>query len=82
MRALSARAAQFDHQRDRLWPGQTVADDLVVEHARLRIRGELEWHELVLDQLGKLTTDSQRPDAERPDSEPASSAGRTEQARA
>ena len=87
VRALSARAAQFDHQRDRLWPGQTVADDLVVEHARLRIRGELEWHELVLDQLGKLTVDSQRPDAERPDSEradnePASSAGHTEQAHA
>src|SRR5690242_10862639 len=33
VQALSARAAQFDHQRDRLWPGQTVADDLVVEHA-------------------------------------------------
>ena len=38
VRALSARAAQFDHQRDRMWPDQTVADDLVVEHARLRIR--------------------------------------------
>ena len=81
VRALSARAAQFDHQRDRLWPGQTVADDLVVEHARLRIRAELEWHQLVLDQLGKLTADSQRPDSrpaaarrpdsERPDSRPA-----------
>lgn len=65
VRTLSARAAQFDHQRDRLWPGQTVADDLVVEHARLRIRAELDWHELVLDQLGKLTADSQRPHSER-----------------
>jgi DNA-binding PadR family transcriptional regulator len=92
VRALSARAAQFDHQRDRLWPGQTVADDLVVEHARLRIRSELEWHVLVLDQLGKLTADSQRPDAERPaserpaserpDDELASSTGRTERFRA
>jgi DNA-binding PadR family transcriptional regulator len=63
VRALSARAAQFDHQRDRLWPGQTVADDLVVEHARLRIRAELEWHQLVLDQLGKLTTGSERAGA-------------------
>jgi DNA-binding PadR family transcriptional regulator len=68
VRALSARAAQFDHQRDRLWPGQTVADDLVVEHVRLRIRAELEWHELVLDQLGKLTTDSERADSGRADS--------------
>ena len=67
VRALSARAAQFDHQRDRLWPGQTVADDLVVEHARLRIRAELDWHELVLDQLGKLTADSQRAKAGRAD---------------
>jgi DNA-binding PadR family transcriptional regulator len=63
VRALSARAAQFDHQRDRLWPGQTVADDLVVEHARLRIRAELAWHELVLDQVGKLTADSERAQA-------------------
>ncbi len=60
VRALSARAAQFDHQRDRMWPGQTVADDLVVEHARLRIRAELDWHRLVLDQLGKLATGSDR----------------------
>jgi len=58
VRALSARAAQFDHQRDRMWPGQTVADDLVVEHARLRIHAELAWHRLVVDQLGKLTADS------------------------
>jgi hypothetical protein len=29
----------------------------VLEHARLRLRAELEWHELVLDQLGKLTAD-------------------------
>ncbi len=71
VRALSARAAQFDHQRDRLWPGQTVADDLVVEHARLRIRAELEWHQLVLDQLGKLTTDSERAHIEPAHSERA-----------
>jgi hypothetical protein len=58
VRALSARAAQFDHQRDRLWPGQTVADDLVVEHARRRIQAELDWHQLVLDQIGKLAADS------------------------
>ena len=60
VRALSARAAQFDHQRDRLWPGQTVADDLVVEHARRRIRAELDWHQLVLDQIGKLAADSEQ----------------------
>jgi DNA-binding transcriptional ArsR family regulator len=62
VRVLSARAAQFDHLRDRMWPGQTVADDLVVEHARLRIRAELDWHRLVLDQLdqlGKLGADSE-----------------------
>jgi DNA-binding PadR family transcriptional regulator len=58
VRALSARAAQFDNQRDRLWPGQTVADDLVVEHARRRIQAELDWHRLVLDQISKLAADS------------------------
>ncbi len=63
VRVLSARAAQFDHLRDRMWPGQTVADDLVVEHARLRIRAELDWHRLVLDQIGKLAADSERAPA-------------------
>jgi DNA-binding PadR family transcriptional regulator len=72
VRALSARAAQFDHQRDRRWPGQTVADDLV-EHARLRIRAELEWHQLVLNQLAKLTTGSERAGSERAGSERAGS---------
>jgi DNA-binding PadR family transcriptional regulator len=54
IRVLSALAVQFDHERDRAWPDQTVADDLVIEHARLRIGAELAWHELVLDRLGKL----------------------------
>jgi DNA-binding PadR family transcriptional regulator len=60
MRSLSARASELDHQQDRAWPDQTVADDLVVEHARLRIQAELSWHRLVLDQLGKLTADTNR----------------------
>lgn len=51
---LTALAAQFDHEKDRAWPGQTAADDLVIEHARLRIGAELAWHRLVLDQLAKL----------------------------
>jgi DNA-binding PadR family transcriptional regulator len=59
IRALSAQAAQLEHQRERAWPDQTVADDLVVEHARLRLEAELGWHRLVLDQLGKLSCDSQ-----------------------
>ncbi len=64
VRALTAQAAQFDHKRERAWPDQTVADDLVVEHARLRIAAELSWHRDVLDRLGKLTADSeQRRDA-------------------
>jgi DNA-binding PadR family transcriptional regulator len=58
MRVLGAQAAVFEHQRERCWPDQTVADDLVVEHARLRIQAELDWHHLVLDQLGKLGTGS------------------------
>lgn len=58
LRALSAQASQLEHQRERAWPDQTVADDLVVEHARLRVQAELSWHRLVLDRLGKLTADS------------------------
>jgi len=68
--ALAVQSAQFDHRCDRAWPDQTVADDLVVEHARLRIGAELAWHRMVLDRLGKLTTESDyavghrdRPDA-------------------
>ena len=57
IKALSAQAAQYGHQKDRNWPDQTVADDLVAEHARLRIEAELTWHQLVLDQLGKLTAE-------------------------
>jgi len=59
IRALSAQAAQFDHHRDRAWPDQTVADDLVVEHARLRMEAELAWHQLVLDRIGKLAAGSE-----------------------
>ncbi len=57
--ALTADAARFQHRADRVWPDQTVADDLVVEHALLRIEAELAWHQLVLDRIGKLTADSQ-----------------------
>lgn len=55
IRALAAQAAAFDHQRERSWPDQTVADDLVIEHARLRVQAELSWHQQVLGALGKLT---------------------------
>jgi DNA-binding PadR family transcriptional regulator len=60
IRALFAQAAVFEHQRERSWPEQTVADDLVVEHARLRIEAELGWHRQVLDQLGQLAAGSTR----------------------
>jgi DNA-binding PadR family transcriptional regulator len=59
IRALGAEAARFAHHRERAWPDQTVADDLVVEHARLRIEAELTWHRLVLDRIGKLMADSE-----------------------
>jgi len=55
--ALSAQRTQFDHHRDRAWPDQTVADDLVTEHARMRIDAELGWHKMVLDRIDKLAAD-------------------------
>jgi DNA-binding PadR family transcriptional regulator len=61
IRALSVHVNQFERQRERAWPEQTVADDLVVEHARMRVQAELDWHRLVLDRLGKLTADSEHP---------------------
>jgi DNA-binding PadR family transcriptional regulator len=55
IRVLTARASQLAHQRDRSWPELTAADNLVIEHALMRVRTELDWHQLVIDRLGKLT---------------------------
>jgi DNA-binding PadR family transcriptional regulator len=59
IRALRSQAACYAHHGERIWPDQTVADDLVVEHARLRIEAELAWHQMLLDRVGKLTTGSE-----------------------
>ena len=59
IRALSGQAACYAHHGERVWPDQTVADDLVVEHARLRIEAELAWHQMLLDRVGKLTAGSE-----------------------
>ena len=58
IRALRSQAAAYAHHGERVWPDQTVADDLVAEHARVRIEAELAWHQLLLDQAGKLTAAS------------------------
>src|SRR5581483_6667615 len=55
IRALRSQSAAYAHHGERVWPDQTVADDLVAEHARLRIEAELAWHQLLLDQAAKLT---------------------------
>jgi DNA-binding PadR family transcriptional regulator len=73
---LTAQAAQAGHHAQRAWPDQTVADDLVMEHARLRIEAELAWHRQVLGQIGKLAADS----AFREPADPERAAG-TERAR-
>jgi DNA-binding PadR family transcriptional regulator len=59
IRALRSQAACYAHHAERVWPNQTVADDLVLEHARLRIEAELAWHQMLLDRAGKLTADSE-----------------------
>lgn len=51
---LATRELQFDHQLDRRWPDQSVADDLIVSHAKMRIQTEIAWHRDVLDNIGKL----------------------------
>jgi DNA-binding PadR family transcriptional regulator len=56
IRVLTAQAARHGHQGERAGPDQTAADDLVIEHTRLRIEAELAWHRLVLDQAGKLAS--------------------------
>jgi DNA-binding PadR family transcriptional regulator len=70
IKVLRAQEAQFGHLAERAWPDQTVADDLVAEHARLRLGAELTWHQLLIEQLGKLAAESEHA---------AASAGRVEQ---
>ncbi|WP_024804659.1 PadR family transcriptional regulator [Nocardia sp. BMG51109] len=55
--ALRAHAARIDHQPDRRRPDRRTADDLVVEHARMRIRAEIEWHDKVLADIDTLNAD-------------------------
>jgi DNA-binding PadR family transcriptional regulator len=82
VRALSARASQLEHQRERAWPDQTAADELVLEHATLRVQAELAWHHLALDRLGKLSSDSTPPASSKPVSASERSAGVEMRARA
>ncbi|WP_328394724.1 PadR family transcriptional regulator [Nocardia sp. NBC_00416] len=51
--ALRALSSRIEHQSDRRWPDQSVADDLIVDHARMRIHTEIAWHEKVLASIGK-----------------------------
>ncbi|NMM92471.1 transcriptional regulator [Rhodococcus sp. SRB_17] len=52
--ALKARETQFEHQLDRRWPDQSLADDLIAAHAKMRISTEIEWHRSVLANIDKL----------------------------
>ncbi|WP_040738079.1 PadR family transcriptional regulator [Nocardia tenerifensis] len=52
--ALRARASRIEHQLDRRWPDQSHVDDLIVDHARMRIQSEIDWHEKVLADIDKL----------------------------
>jgi DNA-binding PadR family transcriptional regulator len=56
--ALASRAAFFAHERERAWPDQTAADDLIIEHAIARIEAELRWHDVVLDRIGKVAAEN------------------------
>ncbi|HLS76981.1 MAG TPA: PadR family transcriptional regulator [Nocardia sp.] len=49
--ALRVRLSRIEHQPDRRPPGHTRIDDLVVEHATMRIRTEIDWHQKVLADL-------------------------------
>jgi DNA-binding PadR family transcriptional regulator len=57
IRSLDSQAGRYAHHGERIWPDQTEADNLVAEHARLRIEAELTWHRMVLDRVGKLTAE-------------------------
>jgi len=42
-------------ERQRGEPDQSPADGLIIEHLMARIETELRWHDMVLDQVGKLS---------------------------
>jgi DNA-binding PadR family transcriptional regulator len=52
--ALRARGSRIEHQLDRRWPDQALTDDLIAEHATMRIEAEIRWHEKVLADIDKL----------------------------
>ncbi|MFJ1455010.1 PadR family transcriptional regulator [Nocardia wallacei] len=54
MAALRAHLVRIEHQLERRWPDQGAVDDLVVDHARMRIQAEIDWHEKVLTDVDKL----------------------------
>ncbi len=54
---LATRLVLVGHERERPAPGQTVGDDLVLDHARTRLEAEITWHDRILDRLGELTAD-------------------------
>ncbi|WP_280276466.1 PadR family transcriptional regulator [Nocardia wallacei] len=52
--ALRAHLVRIEHQLERRWPDQGTVDDLVVDHARMRIQAEIDWHGKVLADVDKL----------------------------
>ncbi|MBB5916060.1 DNA-binding PadR family transcriptional regulator [Nocardia transvalensis] len=52
--ALRARRSRIEHQPDRRRPDRNTADDLIVDHAIMRIQAEIDWHEKVLACVDKL----------------------------
>lgn len=69
--ALASRAAFFARERERAWPDQTPADDLIIDHVIARIGTELRWHDEVLDRIGKLVADREPADRETADGKAA-----------
>ncbi|MET9492057.1 PadR family transcriptional regulator [Nocardia sp. NPDC006630] len=52
--ALQARASRIEHHPDRQSPNQTRAEDLIVDHARMRLQSEIDWHQKVLADIETL----------------------------
>lgn len=67
---LRAREAQFEHHKERRWNDQNTADDLIVAHAEMRIRTEINWHEAVLANIDKLESDLTDPSQKLPRDSP------------
>jgi DNA-binding PadR family transcriptional regulator len=71
--SLAARLAEWEHQRQRAEPYLLGLEPMIFDHTTTRLRAEIDWHDRLLERLGKLlagTHPGQAPEDEPHEEEP------------